>query len=272
MPGSTHTRIAPAIERITPARAQELLGSNQRNRNLRPGLVNELAAAMERGEWELNGETIKVAEDGTLIDGQHRLQAVVDSGVAIDTVIVWDLLPEAQDTIDVGRRRRLADVLAIEGYSDPAALAAALNVLHRIRTRHRLDGSRAGAPSPQQALLLLARVPTLPDSVCVARTVTKEIGGPIGVFAALHCEFRAINARAADDFFDQLAVGARLEVTDSVWHLRRRMIRANLERTYTPPSAQVAALTIKAFNFYRKRSAIEGLVFRAKDPFPEIDS
>lgn len=226
---------------------------------------------MERGEWELNGETIKVAEDGTLIDGQHRLQAVVESGVSIETVIVWDLPLAAQDTIDTGRRRRLADVLAIEGHPDPTALAAALNVLHRIRTKQRLGGSRAGAPSPQQALLLLKRVPTLPDSVCIARSVIKEVGGPIGVFAALHCEFRTIDARAADDFFEQLEVGAKLEVTDSVWHLRRRMIRASLERTYTPPSAQVAALTIKAFNFYRKGHPIEGLVFRAKDHFPEID-
>src|ERR1700750_3512325 len=103
------------VETISPDMAQEILAANGHNRNMRSPRVAQLAEVMRRGEWILNGETIKVATDGTLLDGQHRLQAVVDSGATIETLVMRGMSLETQDTVDTGRRRRLADILAIEG-------------------------------------------------------------------------------------------------------------------------------------------------------------
>jgi hypothetical protein len=260
----------PAIERITPSGAAVLLEANGRNRNMRMHHVAQLADAMKRGEWEVNGETIKIALDGTLIDGQHRLQAVVESGVSIDTIVMRELPRSAQDTVDTGRRRRLADVLAIEGYSDTHALAAALTHLHRYVEGRRID-SHSDSPSVQQALDLLRERPEISESIASARKVTKSVGGPIGVFSALHCVFAEVDSDKGHEFFERLADGANLALGDPVLHLRNQLARPRQDRNFSQSPYVVAALTIKAFNLRRADRKIDVLSFRANERFPTID-
>lgn len=260
----------PSIERISPDDAKRLLEGNHHNRNLRMPRVAQLAGAIARGEWELNGETIKVAYDGSLIDGQHRLQAIIEADTGIQTVVVRGLPAEAQDTVDTGRRRRLADVLAIEGYADAFAVAAAVNVLHRYRSGFRIDYSHSNAPSTQQALDLIAETPEIEDSVKVARRVTKRIGGPIGVFAALHCEFLDVDVDTTERFFDGLAVGANLGKRDPVLQLRDQIMRSRKDPSYMQSPYHVAGLTIKAFNLKRGGRRVDVLSFKSTEQFPPI--
>jgi hypothetical protein len=262
----------PSIEHVSPKDARALLGANSRNRNLRDSRVAHLAAAIRRGEWELNGETIKVAEDGTLIDGQHRLQAVIAAGTGIDTVVVRGLSIAAQDTVDTGRRRRLADVLAIEGFKDSHALAAAVNVLYRHRNGSRIDYSHSNAPSTQQALELIAEVPEIERSVLRARRVTKKIGGPIGVYAALHCVFQTIDEELTEEFFEGLTDGADLNKGDPVLQLRDQLMRPRHDRNYANSPNHVAGLVIKAFNLKRSGRRVVLLAFRSTEAFPQIDT
>lgn len=257
-----------SVERITPEAAREMLARNQRNRNLRVVRVRELSGAMQRGEWQLTGETIKLAKGGALLDGQHRLEAVVHSGVTIESVVVRDLPLNAQDTIDTGRRRRLADVLALEGYPNAVALAATLNVVHRRRNGHRITNSRNTAPTPQQALALLAQNRGLHESVEVARRVTKAIGGPTGVYAALHHEFGEIDPPATEEFFAGLEEGAELSRSDPVLHLRNHLVRPRSDRTYKLNPPRVAALVIKAFALRRAGRTIASLLSASEEGLP----
>jgi hypothetical protein len=268
--GSDSSAQSATVERISPRKARLLLTQNGRNRNLRMARVRELSGAMKRGEWELNGETIKIAEGGMLLDGQHRLEAVLHSGVTIESVVVRGLPIVTQDTIDTGRRRRLSDVLTLEGYPDAIALAAALNVLHRYRNDQRIDYSRSTAPTAQQALALLAANEGLIESVRVARSVTGAIGGPIGVFAALHYEFGKIDRAATDEFFSRLQDGANLSRSDPALHLRNYVIRPRRDRTFAHHPFHVAALLIKAFNLRRAGCGIAVLSFNLAEGFPEL--
>lgn len=261
---------APAVEHVTPDIAATLLSANHHNRNLRDHRVAQLAEAMRRGEWELNGETIKIAVDGTLLDGQHRLQAVIESNVGIDTLVMRGLPLAAQDTVDTGRRRRLADILKIEGYSDSHALAAAVSILHRIRSGSRIDYSHAGAPSAQQALDLIDVEPQIKSSVVVARRVTKAVGGPIGVFSALHCVFFEVDPEPTEEFFARLADGVELRRRDPVLHLRNQLARPREDRSYSRSPFNIAALTVKAFNMRRAGKEIDLLTFRQGEKFPAV--
>ena len=72
----------------------------------------------------LNGETVKIASDGTILDGQHRLYACIQAGVPFETVVIRGLPPEAQDTIDTGMARKFADQLALRGEVNTPLLAA----------------------------------------------------------------------------------------------------------------------------------------------------
>lgn len=108
-----------SIETITPALAADWLKSNaEYNRKERPKWVQELAASIKDGRWVINGESIIFDEDGFLIDGQHRLSAVVESGIPIRSVVVRDVSRDSFKTIDSGHRRTGADRLSFIGVSN----------------------------------------------------------------------------------------------------------------------------------------------------------
>jgi hypothetical protein len=260
-----------ATEVITPPMAKEILAANTHNRPLRPGRVTQLASAIKRGEWKLNGETLKLAVDGTLIDGQHRLSAVLEAEAPIETLVMRDLPIEAQDTVDTGRKRRLADILKIEGYADSHALAAGINMLHRLRSGLRIDYSQSGAPSAPQAIELIHREPEIVRSVTVARTVAKQVPGPIGVFIALHCVFFKVDPEPTEEFYQRLKDGAELQRGDPLLHLRNQLMRPRKDRGYAQAPATVMGMTIKAFNLRRAGRQVEKLTFRKNEQLPAVD-
>ena len=82
--------------------SREWLGFNTHNRNLRQRQCSASCTStrpdMEAGNWQWNGESIKFAEDGTLLDGQHRLAAIAESGVTLPVLVVRGLPNETQET------------------------------------------------------------------------------------------------------------------------------------------------------------------------------
>ncbi|KAF7277615.1 hypothetical protein GWI33_002970, partial [Rhynchophorus ferrugineus] len=84
----TKPQIAAQVETITPDLARQYLAFNTHNRNVRSYRVKGYAADMRDGRWTLNGEAIKFSADGTLLDGQHRLQAVIEADVAVQMLVV----------------------------------------------------------------------------------------------------------------------------------------------------------------------------------------
>lgn len=89
-----------SIENVTPELAESWLARNTANRRMRRATAEAYARDMESGDWRENGDAICFAVDGTLLDGQHRLTAVVLSGISVPLLIVRDLPRETQDTKD----------------------------------------------------------------------------------------------------------------------------------------------------------------------------
>lgn len=111
---------------VTPEMAKHWLETaNLSNRRVRDMDVQTLARDMEAGNWRQTGEPIKFSDKGLLLDGQHRLNAIVRSNVTLPMFVVWDLAPEAQVAMDTGRKRSAANMLELAGEKDSATLAAA---------------------------------------------------------------------------------------------------------------------------------------------------
>src|SRR5882724_1512617 len=101
---------------LTPEEAVRMLEYNHLNRPLNDQHVKRIAAQIIDGKWEFNGDTIKFSEDGDILDGQHRLWAVVEAKMAVETVIVRGIQKKAFATIDTLRKPRGgADILALNG-------------------------------------------------------------------------------------------------------------------------------------------------------------
>lgn len=111
-----------AWELISPPIAREMLTHNppKQNRNLRPKVVRAFATDMMSGNWSPSHQGIAFAVGGRLLDGQHRLSAIVQSGVSVPFLVCRDI-PEkidgskatVMDTLDRGNARSIADVLKL---------------------------------------------------------------------------------------------------------------------------------------------------------------
>jgi hypothetical protein len=107
---NTHMNIK--IETIQPAQAKRWLNQrNGHNRNLRQSHVDYLANEMIGGRFKETAQGISFFKDGTLADGQHRLAACVESGVAIKLPVARGVEKEAMCAYDMGARRSVADFL-----------------------------------------------------------------------------------------------------------------------------------------------------------------
>lgn len=116
MSGLNKTRDAPRIAIINPEDATALLEHNTLNRPLRDQHVRRIAGQIINGKWKFNGDTIKISKDGDVLDGQHRLWAVIEAKKPIETIVVYGIEREAFATIDTMRAVRTGgDVLALNG-------------------------------------------------------------------------------------------------------------------------------------------------------------
>lgn len=105
---------------ITTAQAQEWLdGVNTSNRKLSRATVGKYAADMAAGKWRnTHQNAIAFYEDGGLADGQHRLAAVVASGVNVEMFVATGISRNDAFAIDQGRSRSFSDGLIIGGMVD----------------------------------------------------------------------------------------------------------------------------------------------------------
>ena len=113
------------IMTITPELAQEWLDRGGTNRKTTRRRIEAMTAAIQRGEWQLTGEAIKLDHQGRVRDGQNRLHAIVEAGIPVRSVVARGVNEDAFDVMDTGRSRNAADVLHIHGYPSQNALAAA---------------------------------------------------------------------------------------------------------------------------------------------------
>lgn len=95
---------------VTPAQATEWLNSNTRNRRVRQGKVDQYTRDMKAGRWDTAlCDPIAFNSAGELLNGQHRLWAIVESGVTLSLYVQFNVPNETQLVMDGGALRRPED-------------------------------------------------------------------------------------------------------------------------------------------------------------------
>lgn len=103
---------------MTPDMAMDLLQHNTLNRPLSDGHMQRIARQISEGKWQFNGDTIKIADTKAVVDGQHRLWAIIEAKVPVMTGIVYGVPESAFSTVDTLRKNRSgADILSRHGVS-----------------------------------------------------------------------------------------------------------------------------------------------------------
>ena len=133
------------VQTITPKKALEYLEHNTANRPLSGRTVRDFAQAMRRGEWRVTHQGIAFDTTGALVDGQHRLAAIVEADVPVEVTVFSEVPEGAFDVLDTGKRRNAADVLAIEGEKSAVMLAAMVRTVWLYENRPELNWSGGDA-------------------------------------------------------------------------------------------------------------------------------
>jgi hypothetical protein len=102
-----------SVETITPTTAAAWLRANRLNRPVRASHVTFLAREMAEEKWMMNGQAIIISENEDVLDGQHRLLAIIESGATIRSLVIYGVKREAFKTIDTGIVRTAADAIAV---------------------------------------------------------------------------------------------------------------------------------------------------------------
>lgn len=270
----TASKDEPFFERrwIDKEFALAAIARNTHNRSQNRRLIERLTLTIERDEFIFNGQPIVFAKDGTLLDGQHRLMAVIEANKTIDTLIVWNAEPASQETMDMGNSRSVADILRLRGFPNQHMVAAvgkrvALGTLH---------GFQAGAAIMQnqvsagKIVSIVEALSELERYTAYARSVAKVcnlIGSQVGF---LMWWFDGIDRTDSDYFWEKLRTGRNLDEGDPIYALRRfgQLAEHSGMGTFAHQYF-MAAMIVKAWNKFRQGEPVMRLTFRAGGANPE---
>jgi len=170
---------------ITPQDAQFLLDtdaeirakSGEPNRHLEAKRVTRFANVIRKGQWKLTHQGLALAPDGKVLDGQHRLAAVVEAGIAVEIAVSQDDFDFA--VFDTGKSRSPGDVLHIAGRKSTPQLAAALKLIaiYDAREPRPWTSVRRNFSNPDILQLANESMPYIDDCVRQATLVARRIGG-----------------------------------------------------------------------------------------------
>lgn len=264
---------APEVVLMTPALARELLRHNTCNRPISErSIINysrDMAAVPTR--WQFNGDTIKIAEDGSLLDGQHRLQAVVRSNTSHYMALIRDLPRETQDTMDAGRKRTAADMLSLHGEANAHVLGA---VLRRVWMLQNGDAKfkHNATPTSSELKAVLEQFPDIRRAADIAcRTYSAFRYIPASVVGTSYHMLSQVDTRGevVPWFFQRIADGADLQLGHPILALRNRAMsdRANQIK---PSDQRSVAYVLRAWNALMRRVTLANIIHPADTPLPAI--
>ena len=259
--------VKASVMSVTPRMAEEWLIRNTHNRNVTDNVVKRIARDILNGQYHLNGETIKLAMDGTVLDGQHRLWAIMESGIGVWTVVITGLPMEAQDTVDRVKTRGIADALRMAGVPSANVLAGAISSAIIIQSDTPGDLSK-GWPSVPEALDYLDKHPQIHASIPIGEALSRVMKTSSVSAAGLHHVFAMIDEEDADFFFDKLTTGADLAADSPIYRLRDFMHREiTVQRRVN--RVRLHAYYIKAWNAYREGRTLQFLKWSTGGSHPE---
>lgn len=255
------------VERVTPEIAAQMLGTMSGNRPLRQRMVNRFAREMIAGKWLLNGESIKVSREGRLIDGQHRLNAVIAAKVPVMLFVVRGVDPDAFLTLDTGVSRNYYDATTIAGRDWLREAGGIARMWYRYE---RGFGSAQGRipASHQEMDAVIEQHPGIPDSARFIKTlkvVQNKCNASVQGFVHAYASEK-YDREMADSFMQDLNDGARLEKTSPIYALRVRLVDY-AERK--PDQVHVLALSIKAWNAWINGDKLQTIRWTTGGATPE---
>lgn len=127
-PGCRHYFMHTEVRLVTPEDARLILETNTRNRPLNAAHVSMFEAQLKRGEMQITHQGIAISENNTLLDGQHRLMAIANTGISANLMVTTGLPESVFAVLDTGSKRTAGDILGINGAKNSTAMASGIRL------------------------------------------------------------------------------------------------------------------------------------------------
>lgn len=263
--------IKAEIRKVTHTWAQSVLDEHNkrvqdgkfRQRHVNPKLVNRYANDMLAGNWTLNGESIVFDEDGNLMNGQHRLWAVVRSKQTVMMMVITGVpvmggesgSVKTMDTLDIGRSRNFAMQMRIEGKHNCNQMAAMVRNVAMLAMN-----SQTLQLSPAQSWAILELIEPHYDAAREIICKDNQIGNARGFIMGPITFLRREKTAEVDLFCEEFNSMANLGKFSPVLQLRRYIERPSTKQgtEYTFKSLGAVCTALQAYCLDEKTEHIKG--------------
>ena len=254
-----------SIMAVGPETATRWLEGNTHNRPVRDAHVEELARDMREGRWHMTGDPVKFTDDGTLLDGQHRLWAVIVSGCTVPLAVVRGLDVAAQDYIDIGSKRTAGDQIIL-GDMD-VSRAAAQTMAAVARGLFLYQGRRA--TQPEVLSFVRAHEDRLREATYYVNA-SKSAGLRGGtIYGLAFYVLSEVDFEDATTFLRDVTTGQGLVQGDPAYALRQRFLRTPPRTDRSASSVKVnMAYIVKAWNAWRQGRKLQHVRYALDEPTP----
>ena len=246
-----------------------LLEKNINNRNMSLSRVNQLANDMSNGNFKDNGDVFRFDINGNLLDGQHRLAAIVKSGVTLkNAIFITGLDPDVMDTIDRGKKRTTGDIASILGYKNSNNVAA-LAVMHAQYDRGDFL-FKTTVPTSVFEAYLKDNIEAYNYGISVQRKMMAKGFKVASWFALVISIFYSHSKELAKKFSEGLVSGENLNAGDARLAFREYLYKTTLRLdNYTKP--YFVQTIIKTVNKFFKNEQCKDVGFRpSRDTVTEL--
>ncbi|MFG6573528.1 hypothetical protein ACGYLO_18190 [Sulfitobacter sp. 1A13353] len=235
--------------------AQWLERFNTSNRNIQMTHVNSIARDIRSGNWMMNAQPIAFAGDpfsgdAQLLNGQHRLEAVVKAESGIEVMIATGIAPEAFATFDMHARHAHRKYIA---KGDERVLAAAAKLQWRVDNN--LAPADRSAPSSTEIEMTIRAHPELMEAFPISRKKEMQEIGSAGILTFFIAHIRRQDDQLSEIFLQQMMDGEGLSRGNPLIKVRSKLIgkRGSLTRR------QVLGLLLDTWDEYRAHVDVHGM-------------
>jgi hypothetical protein len=265
-------KTAPEYETIdvTPERANEWLRLNRHNRQIRKSKVQHYAEIMLKNDWaQEHPDPIIFDTNGVMINGQHRLLAIVQSQKTQRMRVLRNVPPEMAHVIDKGVVRDTADSVQIR-LRDDSIPKAAVSMWRRVIAGMWLAQARDLPYYDHEVADLFKKYK---DDIMTAYSLfkdTKKGISRIGVKAAVTRAWIALPDKheRIQEFVNVLYTGhyTTLEADVAAMALRDALLTGNNKGQKR--DFEIFAKAENALDYFLKRKSIKKAVPANQEKFP----
>jgi hypothetical protein len=247
---------------ITPEYAEKLLKLNKsNNRPLSQSKILQYTEDMISDNWRSGtGETIKISKTNVLIDGQHRLRAIIFSGISVLMHISRGHEVDVFTVLDTGKPRGASDVLSIDNISNANQISATIRACISMSETGLMTTRRI--ISNREILNLYNQNPIFWQGVTKKTAVWYNAFQTLlskSIIATMYVTFSKLDIEKSDSFFNQLC-GLDTITNNSINVLRNKLIYSVAGSKRIPVNPKVAMI-IKTWNAFRKNKEISILKY-----------